>query len=126
MSNNLNRRDFLKSTTLAGFGIAASSTMLTGCAKQLLSSPASMIGFKDKPKDLIKIGFVGIGNMGLGHVRNLAKIQGCPFANRCPHVMDICRQQPPAWIEFENGKNSFTHKVACFLHQERVRVIENC
>jgi oligopeptide transport system ATP-binding protein len=56
----------------------------------------------------------------------LAKIQGCPFANRCPHVMEICRQQPPAWIEFENGKNSFTHKVACFLHQERVRVIENC
>lgn len=48
----------------------------------------------------------------------LAEITGCPFASRCPQVMRICRQNPPAWTEFENGKSGFTHKVACFLHQQ--------
>ena len=47
----------------------------------------------------------------------LTEIRGCPFASRCPQVMSICRQQPPAWTELENGKNRFTHKVACFLNQ---------
>jgi oligopeptide/dipeptide ABC transporter ATP-binding protein len=47
----------------------------------------------------------------------LTEIRGCPFASRCPQVMNICRQQPPAWTELENGKNRFTHKVACFLNQ---------
>ena len=48
----------------------------------------------------------------------LAEITGCPFASRCPQVMRICRQKPPAWTELENGKSGFTHKVACFLHQQ--------
>ena len=46
----------------------------------------------------------------------LTEMPGCPFASRCKHVMEICRQKPPAWSEFENGKSSFTHKVACFLY----------
>ena len=46
------------------------------------------------------------------------EIEGCPFASRCPHAMKICRQQPPAWTEFENRENSFTHKIACFLYQQ--------
>ena len=38
-------------------------------------------------------------------------IVGCPFAPRCPQVMDICRQHEPALEEIGPG-----HLAACWLH----------
>lgn len=38
-------------------------------------------------------------------------IQGCSFADRCPHVMQICKEQEPTLKEGESG-----HQVACWLH----------
>jgi len=39
--------------------------------------------------------------------------QGCRFANRCPHVMDICRQQAPPLFRTEEGR-----AVSCFLYKD--------
>jgi peptide/nickel transport system ATP-binding protein len=39
--------------------------------------------------------------------------QGCRFANRCPHVMDICRQQAPPLFRTDEGR-----AVSCFLYKE--------
>ena len=39
-----------------------------------------------------------------------ADIRGCSFAARCPHAMNICREQPPVTTP-EDG-----HSVACWLH----------
>ncbi len=39
---------------------------------------------------------------------NLPK--GCPFHPRCPHVMDICRQQMPDFTQIDEN-----HRVACWL-----------
>lgn len=36
---------------------------------------------------------------------------GCPFNNRCPHVMDICREKDPPLEEVAEG-----HKSSCWLH----------
>jgi oligopeptide/dipeptide ABC transporter ATP-binding protein len=36
---------------------------------------------------------------------------GCRFATRCPHVMPICQQRDPSWLEAAPG-----HFVACFLY----------
>lgn len=38
---------------------------------------------------------------------------GCKFANRCPHVMDICRAERPPLFRTESGR-----AVACFLYQQ--------
>ncbi len=38
-------------------------------------------------------------------------IVGCPFAARCPHVMDICREKMPPLAEIRPG-----HTAACWLH----------
>jgi oligopeptide transport system ATP-binding protein len=35
---------------------------------------------------------------------------GCRFAGRCPHVMPVCRERDPAWVETEPGRS-----VACHL-----------
>ncbi|MCB9135114.1 MAG: ABC transporter ATP-binding protein [Anaerolineales bacterium] len=37
----------------------------------------------------------------------------CLFADRCPKVMDICRQQKPPIVEFQN------RKVMCFLYADQ-------
>jgi peptide/nickel transport system ATP-binding protein/oligopeptide transport system ATP-binding protein len=41
-------------------------------------------------------------------------IRGCPFAPRCPHVMNICREEYPALQEVRPG-----HQVACWLHRHQ-------
>jgi peptide/nickel transport system ATP-binding protein len=38
---------------------------------------------------------------------------GCPFHPRCPHVMDICKEQMPSYIPIK-----LNHKVACWLVEE--------
>jgi len=38
-------------------------------------------------------------------------IQGCAFADRCPHVMKVCREKTPELLEVSPG-----HQVACWLH----------
>ncbi len=39
------------------------------------------------------------------------KIVGCPFADRCPFVKPICRQEAPQLVEIKPG-----HKAACWLY----------
>jgi len=39
-------------------------------------------------------------------------IRGCAFADRCPHVMKICREQEPPLRAHEAG-----HEAACWLHE---------
>jgi predicted dehydrogenase len=53
-----------------------------------------MIGQGSKPKDLIRVGYVGVGSMGSGHVRNLLKIDGCQIVAVC----DI-RPSRTAWAK---------------------------
>jgi peptide/nickel transport system ATP-binding protein/oligopeptide transport system ATP-binding protein len=40
-------------------------------------------------------------------------IQGCPFADRCPHVMDKCRKEKPMLKEYAPG-----HLASCWLHEK--------
>jgi oligopeptide/dipeptide ABC transporter ATP-binding protein len=37
--------------------------------------------------------------------------EGCPFNNRCPHVMDICKKKDPPLKNVAEG-----HKSSCWLH----------
>jgi oligopeptide/dipeptide ABC transporter ATP-binding protein len=39
-------------------------------------------------------------------------IQGCAFADRCPKVMDVCREKEPALREVKPG-----HEAACWLYE---------
>lgn len=39
-----------------------------------------------------------------------SKIEGCPFAERCPHAMDICRKKQPEY--YYDGEN---HRAMCWL-----------
>ena len=82
MKDTLNRRDFLRQTAVAGFGAGLAGLAVSGCADGLrwAAAPAD---WSDKPKDLVKVGFVGIGNQGRSHVGNLLKIEGCRITAVC-------------------------------------------
>ncbi|HDR8093587.1 TPA: ABC transporter ATP-binding protein [Bacillus cereus] len=41
--------------------------------------------------------------------------QGCPFAERCPHVMDICEKERPPYFEIGNERRSM-----CWLNDKTV------
>ena len=40
-------------------------------------------------------------------------IQGCAFAARCPHVMNICREREPVLRDIQPG-----HQTACWLYED--------
>jgi len=42
----------------------------------------------------------------------LAPPSGCPFHNRCPHVMDVCKTNMPLHTPIAGGGNA-----ACYLHE---------
>jgi predicted dehydrogenase len=76
--HDLNRRDFLKISSTAV--IAATSTSM-GAAGQA-PAPATR-GFAAAPIENVRIGFVGIGGQGGGHVRNFLRIPGCRITAVC-------------------------------------------
>ncbi|MDH4063670.1 MAG: Gfo/Idh/MocA family oxidoreductase [Acidobacteriota bacterium] len=85
--DELNRRDFLR---LGGAAVAAGAAGLGG---ETRAQPAAPSGLLAAPAiDRVRIGFVGIGLQGGGHVENLLKIPGC----RIDAVCDI-RPERTGW-----------------------------
>jgi predicted dehydrogenase len=84
MNDTISRRNLLKNGVAAGVGAVIVSPMLSGCAlSDQKTSTAGMKLFDTPGKDMIKVGFVGIGNQGSSHIRNLSKIEGCQVTAVC-------------------------------------------
>ncbi|HTP14025.1 MAG TPA: Gfo/Idh/MocA family oxidoreductase [Bacteroidota bacterium] len=75
MENNLNRRNFLKKSAVAGAGVALGNVLFPGGASAALTTTPPPIP-SGKPLDKVRIGFVGVGGQGTSHVSNLLKIKG--------------------------------------------------
>lgn len=74
--DDVNRREFLEAGgAVLAAGIAANSA----AAAQSQSSP----DFAVAPIETVRIGLVGIGGQGGGHLRNLLRIPGCRIAAVC-------------------------------------------
>lgn len=65
------------------------------------------------PNPKQKWGQLDFGAHMLGDVNGSGSGRGCPFASRCPHVMDICRQETPPDFRTHPQRT-----VACFLYQD--------
>src|SRR5215217_3115108 len=83
----MDRRDFLK---LGGSTVAAGALAARrGAAQQPQSAAGPLTA---PPIDMVRIGYVGIGGQGSGHVRNLLKIPGCRITAVCD-----TREERTAW-----------------------------
>jgi glycosyl hydrolase family 109/GFO/IDH/MocA oxidoreductase family protein len=84
VNDKTTRREFLQVSAAAGISAVVGS--LAGCnqIKSLGTKRAgSMIEYAAPPIEKVRVGYVGIGNMGSGHVNNLLKIPGCQVAAVC-------------------------------------------
>lgn len=82
MTSDLDRRSFLKGTALAGLGAGLGlGSASPGAAGELPREPvptayAATAGFTAPPLPVVRMGFVGVGLQGGGHVENFLKIEG--------------------------------------------------
>ncbi|MFO0839728.1 MAG: Gfo/Idh/MocA family oxidoreductase [Phycisphaerae bacterium] len=90
----MNRRDFLKSTSLTGLGALAGAQLL-GCAAGqgragMRADPHAQAGelFRTPPIDVVRVGVVGVGGMGSNHVAQLLKISGVQIKAICDIVAE--------------------------------------
>jgi len=82
MNQEMVRRDFLKQTVGVGLGALALGG-IGACRSQGGGETAVSFAAKGRPQDVIKVGYVGIGNQGSGHVRNLLGIEGAQITAVC-------------------------------------------
>jgi threonine dehydrogenase-like Zn-dependent dehydrogenase len=91
MKNNP-RREFLKSTGLAGLGLIGASTALASSFEQLPFAAQrgttriqsfNMCGFRAPKLERVRVGVVGLGMRGPGAVDRLSKIEGVEIVALC-------------------------------------------
>ncbi|KNC67415.1 alpha-N-acetylgalactosaminidase, partial [Pseudoalteromonas rubra] len=83
---NLNRRDFLKAA-----GVAAAAGVVSGCAQSKVDPTQvtperqgkSVIGLVAPKMDLVRVGFIGVGQRGYGHVKRMSHIEGAEIVALC-------------------------------------------
>ncbi len=96
MKKRLKRREFLKKSGTAGLGIALGSVVLgkTNGFRRAQPQTDPIAHLAAPPIETVKVGYVGIGNQGSGHVRNLLRIEGVEIKAVC----DI-REERTSWAQ---------------------------
>ncbi len=88
-----NRRNFLKHTSLAGLGIAggvlkgfageSSTENIIKAADNSYSQQFNMCGYAAPKMETVRVGFIGLGNRGPSHLRNMTKLEGVKVMGLC-------------------------------------------
>ncbi len=85
--NKFDRRDFLKKGAAMGMGAALGGMAVSGCGG-ISKRPIASGVFMSAPIDRVRIGFVGVGGQGSGHVSNFLKIKGVEVKAVCDIVAE--------------------------------------
>ncbi len=96
MKKRLNRRDFLKQSSTAGLGMALGTMAMSkyGCVRQPQLKTEPIEHLVTPPIETVRVAYVGIGNQGSGHFRNLLRIEGVEIKAAC----DI-REERVLWAQ---------------------------
>ena len=84
MTPGFDRRGFIQTSAAAGLGIALGEAEL----RALPFTPRTLPPRPRRPLDTVRMGFVGVGNQGTGHVRNFARIQNVEIKAICDKTPD--------------------------------------
>ncbi|MDX1503497.1 MAG: Gfo/Idh/MocA family oxidoreductase [Thermoanaerobaculia bacterium] len=94
------RRDFLRTTSTAGLGLALAARAAAG--RRTLETPppaayAAPEGFAAPALDRVRIGFVGVGLQGGSHVQNFLRIDGVEIPAICD-VDETRAREVAQWV----------------------------
>ena len=90
-STPVTRRTLLRTGLAAGAGLTLAAGTAGGTADETTRAPAPEARFRAKPLERVRIGLVGVGNMGMNHVHNLLAIEGCRIQAVCDIVPEKFR-----------------------------------
>ena len=108
------RRSFLKAGTVACLGTAFAGLSTAGSAEEHGTGEART-QFKVKPIDSVRVGFVGVGGMGMNHLGNYLNIDGVQVKAICdivPAKVERAQQMvvkagQPKPTGYSNGSDGF-------------------
>ncbi len=83
MSYRASRRDFLKLSALAGYGAAAAQTLRPAAARAQDTAAGTVMGLKTPKMERVRVGFIGLGARGGGHLGDMLKIEGAEVTALC-------------------------------------------
>ncbi|MCE5345145.1 MAG: Gfo/Idh/MocA family oxidoreductase [Bacteroidales bacterium] len=100
MENKNNRRDFLKRTGLAGIGLVGAGVIPAYASGETGKEKASkgktiekqhaqafnMCGYAAPKVDTVRVGFIGLGSRGPGHVYNMSLLEGVEVKALCDMI----------------------------------------
>ena len=112
-----NRRNFLKLTGLAGLSVTGGS-ILKGFAAEpghqsnphkqaTIDQQFNMCGYAAPKLDTVRVGFIGLGQRGPGHVRNMSKLEGV-------EIKGLCDVRPECVSKVNDGLKGSKHKPALY------------
>lgn len=121
MTDRMDRRDFLKATTLAGaalgLGVERGHAGLPPASP--LAGAAGDALFATAPMERVRMGFVGVGHQGTSHVENFLRIEGVEIRAICDKVpAHVARARKlvvdagkPAPVGYDRGPEDFRRMI---------------
>jgi hypothetical protein len=92
----MQRRDFLKSAAAAGVTAIGSKFGLAKTIEETQTKNATMAGFAAKPMDRVRVGFIGVGARGSGHVQQMLLLDGVDVTAICDDWKDLAERSAKA------------------------------
>jgi predicted dehydrogenase len=94
------RRKFLKISSLAGIGLAGSPFIKAEASEDIYEDKThhghfNMCGYAAPKLDVVRIGFIGLGNRGPSHVSDMTRIEGVDIKALCdirPEKVDAVKK----------------------------------
>ena len=102
--NKINRRNFIKKTSLSGAAIATASALSGSSLKERDSKSQYMGDFAAPKLENVKVAFIGVGARGSGHAKQIAAIEGTEVVGISDLYKDLAEKSSYICQEIGNGK----------------------
>ncbi|MFL2995765.1 MAG: Gfo/Idh/MocA family protein [Cytophagales bacterium] len=103
--NKINRRNFIKKTSLSGAAIATASALSSSEYKDRDKMSQYMGDFAETKLDKVKVAFVGVGARGTGHAKQFASIKGTEVVAICDLYKDLAERSKKLCLEVDNQRH---------------------
>ena len=103
--SKLDRRSFIKKTSLSGAAIATASGLSSSNYKERDNLSQYMGDFAAPKLSKVKVAFIGVGARGTGHAKQLATIEGTEVVAICDLYKDLAERSKKLCLEADNQRH---------------------